>query len=122
MSDHEIPLGFGTRPLAGVCALMVLGATALVAVGRPLLAPAAAAGIGVALGGGMLWGQHRIRNDVARLLARWDDAVDDVELDEGGFVPRWEVDIGDRTVALTGTAFGPENPLFLEDENGLHRL
>ncbi|QLD86283.1 hypothetical protein HWV23_11300 [Natronomonas halophila] len=122
MSDYQVPLGFGTRPLTAVCTLMVLGALSLVAVGRPALAPAAAAGIALALGGGMLWGQHRLRSDVARLLTRWDDAVDDVELDEGGFVPRWEVQVEDRTVALTGTAFGPENPLFLEDEDGLHRL
>ncbi|MFT4882894.1 MAG: hypothetical protein ACI8U4_000391 [Natronomonas sp.] len=122
MNDCNIPLGFGRRPLAAVCGLMVLGAVALLVVGRPLLAPAAAAGVGLGLGGGMLWGQHRLRADVARLLSGWEDAVDEVELDEGGFVPRWEVQVEDRTVALTGTAFGPQNPLFLEDDDGLYRL
>lgn len=122
MTDHDVPLGFGKRPLAAVFGLMLLAAGALVVAGWPLLAPAASAGVAVALGGGMLWGQHRLRSDVARLLAGWEDAVDEVRLAEGGFVPRWEVHVDDRTVSLTGTAFGPRNPLFLEDEDGLHRL
>lgn len=122
MTDEEIPLGIDGRTPGAVIGLMVLAAGAITLVGHPLFAPAAAAGVGIALGGGLLWGHLRLRRDISRLFACWEDEIEEVRLEEGGFVPRWTVQLPDQTVALTGTAFGPTNPLFLEDDDGLKRL
>ncbi|QLD90176.1 hypothetical protein HWV07_14500 [Natronomonas salina] len=124
MDDREIPLGLDGHALAILFASSMATAVGAVLVGAPALAPVAAGGVGVGLGGGLLWGQFHLRRAVARQLLTWGESVEDVRLADGGFVPRWEVrlDGGDRTVALVGTAFGPQNPLFLEDEDGLRRV
>lgn len=123
MKYQEVPLGLDGRSLAVLFASTIGTAVVALLLGLPWVAPVAAAGIGLGLGGGLLWGQFRLRRRVAYRLAAWGSAVEDVRLADGGFVPRWEVrlDDGDR-VAFVGTAFGPRNPLFLEDDEGMRRL
>ena len=124
MDDREIPLGLDARTLAILFVFPTAATLGAALVGASELAPAAAAGVGIGLGGGLLWGQFYLRRAVALELLTWSESVDGVRLAEGGFVPRWEVSLdgGDRTVALVGTAFGPRNPLFLEDEDGRRRV
>jgi hypothetical protein len=119
-----VPLGLDWQALGILVAATAATALGAVIVGTPALAPVAAAGVAVGLGGGLLWGQLRLRTEVSRRLHVLGAAVDEVRLVDGGFAPRWEVSLdgGDRTVAFVGTAFGPRNPLFLEDEDGLRRI
>ena len=122
-TDVEVPLGLDPGALAILAASTAATALGAVLVGVPRLAPVAAAGVALGLGGGLLWGQLRLRRQVSLRLLALGEPVEEVRLADGGFVPRWEVRLagGDR-VALVGTAFGPRNPLFLEDEDGLHRV
>ena len=127
MTHPQIPLGLdrptvGALVAAGIAVAVVAGSAATSAA-VPWLVPVAAAGVVLGLGGGLLWGHFRLRRAVALELLARGEAVADVRLADGGLVPRWEVRLadGDR-VALVGTAFGPRNPLFLEDEDGLRRI
>jgi len=123
MNHEEVPFGLGWRSLAILFASMATSAAGAILLGAPLLAPVVAAGVGAGLGGGLLWGQFRLRREVSRHLLARGAVVEEVRLADGGFVPRWEVrfDDGDR-IAFVGTAFGPQNPLFLEDDEGVRRL
>ena len=123
MDDVEVPLGLDLGALAILVASTGATAAGAVLVGAPGLAPVAAVGVAAGLGGGLLWGQLHLRRQVALWLLGLGEPIEDVRLADGGFVPRWEVRLGggDR-VALVGTAFGPGNPLFLEDEDGFRRV
>lgn len=122
MTNPEVPLGLDRRALAVLLAAMAVAVAATVVTGSARLAPLAAAGVGVGLGGGLLWGHILLRREIAGLLSAWGGRVDEIRLADGGLVARWEVRVDDRTVSLVGTAFGPRNPLFLEDDDGIRRV
>lgn len=123
MTRQEVPLGLDGRSLVALFASAIAASAVAIVFGMPWVAPIAAAGVVFGLGGGLLWGQVRLRRKVAYRLAAWGNAVEDVHLTDGGFVPRWEVRLDDGNhVAFVGTAFGPRNPLFLEDDDGMRRL